>query len=162
MPKHTEIITRQLTLDDSPCGLCVTAHPGETLHTCKEHMHYHARALKDDAVTAYKASLSLIFAHVADIHMVMLNALSKRYGHSVADMLATVQQDPDWQNIYLHPTLKRMVYFEPSEPVSAPVLESAMVKPVRIKRAKKTEEPVSEQVIIKRPCGRPPKKQVGE
>ncbi len=155
MPKRTDTVTRTLTLDDSPCGLCAITHPDETLHSCKEHMHYHVSALKDDAAIAFKASLSLIFAHIADIHMVMLNTLSNHYGHSVEEMLEVVRHDPDWENIYLHPTLKRMVYFEPV-PEPAPV-------PVRIKRAKpvKTEEPVKVEehapVIIKRPRGRPKK-----
>ncbi len=168
MPKRTDTVTRTLTLDDSPCGLCAILYPDETLHSCKEHMHYHISALKEDAATAYKASLSLIFAHVADTYMIMMTALSKRYGHSVEEMLEVVRQDPDWNNIYLHPTLKRMVYFEPAEepleePVEEPVEESieepveesieepVITKPVRIKRAKKIEEPVSEPVIIKRP-----------
>ncbi len=157
MPKRTDTVTRTLTLDDSPCGLCAITHPDETLHSCKEHMHYHVSALKDDAAIAFKASLSLIFAHIADIHMVMLNTLSNHYGHSVEEMLEVVRHDPDWENIYLHPTLKRMVYFEPvPEPVPAPV-------PVRIKRAKpvKAEEPIKAEepvpVIIKRPRGRPKK-----
>ncbi len=152
MPKRTETVTRTLTLDDSPCGLCAILYPDETLHSCKEHMHYHVSALKDDAATAYKASLSLIFAHIADIHMIMLNTLSKHYGHSVEEMLEVVRQDPDWNNIYLHPTLKRMVYFEPEQevPVEEPV-EEPTVKPVRIKRVKpvkEAEEPVP--VVIKR------------
>jgi hypothetical protein len=187
MSKRTEVIKRKLTLDDSPCRLCTDAHPEETLHSCKEHMHYHARALKDDAAIAYKTSLSLIFAHVADIHMVMLNALSKRYGHDVSDMLNTVMEDPDWKNIYLHPVLKRMVYFEPQEekeseaesqptvvkrsrgrprksPPQSPPQSETESQPVIVKRTrtkKVVEEQLETPVIVKRPRGRP-KKQVAE
>ncbi len=149
MPKRTDTVTRTLSLDDSPCGLCAILYPDETLHSCKEHMHYHVSALKDDAAVAYKASLSLIFAHVADTYMIIMNTLSKHYGHSVEEMLEVVRHDPDWNNIYLHPTLKRMVYFEPEQ--EAPV-EEPTVKPVRIKRVKpvkEAEEPVP--VVIKRP-----------
>lgn len=162
MPKRTETITRTLTVDDGPCPLCLNAYPGEVLHTCKEHIHFHAQELKDDAANAYKASLSMLFAHVADIHMVIMKIISRQYGHSVDDMLRVVLSDPDWTNIYLHPTLKRMVYFDIDRaeiPTSAqgdyascrsiPGLESddeEPAKPVRIKRKKAVEPPT-----IKRP-----------
>ncbi len=151
MPKRTEIVQRQLTLDDGPCRLCTDAHPGEILHSCKEHMHYHARALKDDAAVAYKASLSLIFAHITDIHMILLNVLSKHYGHSVEDMLNTVMEDPDWKEIYLHPTLKRLVFFENEEPVEEPSKEPSVVKPSRKKRVVETTEQLEAPPVIKRP-----------
>ncbi len=189
MPKRTETIKRTFTLDDSPCRICTTTHPEETLHSCKEHMHYHARALKDDAKTAYKTSLSLIFAHVADIHIIMLTALSKRYGHSVTDMLNTVMEDPDWKDIYLHPVLKRLVYFEPEKeestveseaesqptvvkrprgrprksPPQSPPQSETESQPVIVKRTrtKKVVESTEEPVVVKRPRGRP-RKQVSE
>jgi hypothetical protein len=159
MPKRTETITRSLTVDDGPCPLCLNAYPGEVLHTCKEHIHFHAQELKDDAANAYKASLSMLFAHVADIHMVIMKIISRQYGHSVDDMLRIVLNDPDWTNIYLHPTLKRMVYFDVDRaeiPQTIPGLESDEEEqppstPVRIKR-KKTEEPKEKELLtIKRP-----------
>ena len=175
MSKRTETIKRTLTVDDGPCPLCVNAYPGETLHTCKEHMHFHAQELKESSLNAYKASLSMLFAHVADIHMVIMKIISRQYGHSVDDMLRVVLSDPDWTNLYLHPTLKRMVYFDidraeipapaqgehaSSEPI--PGLESddddPAPKPVRIKRKKVEEEPKEEAPpTIKRSRGRPKK-----
>ncbi len=163
MPKRTETVKRQLTIDDGPCPLCVNAYPGETLHTCKEHMHFHAQELKDSSLNAYKASLTMLFAHVADIHMVIMKIISRRYGHSVDDMLKVVLEDPEWTSLYLHPTLKRMVYFDIDRaeiPQPIPGFESdeeePTAKPVRIKR-KKEEEPKEEPTVIKRPRGRPKK-----
>lgn len=100
-------IKRQLELDETPCALCADSH------TCKEHMHAHISLIDKSADAAYKASLELIFAHVADIHMTILSILSKEYGHSVEEMLATVTNHPDWKSIYLHPVLKSLVYFTP-------------------------------------------------
>lgn len=148
MPKRTETITRTLTVDDGPCPLCINAYPGEVLHTCKEHIHFHAQELKDDAANAYKASLSMLFAHVADIHMVIMKIISRQYGHSVDDMLRVVLNDPDWTNIYLHPTLKRMVYFDvdraeipaPASCGSPDKEEEPPAKPVKIKRKKAADQ----------------------
>lgn len=101
-------IKRKLTIDEKPCGLCADA----ATHTCKEHMHAHISLIDKSADAAYKASLELIFAHVADIHMTILSILSKEYGHSVEEMLSTVTNHPEWKSIYLHPVLKSLVYFD--------------------------------------------------
>lgn len=108
---HKIKIKRQLELDGGPCALC--ASNSAATHTCKEHMHAHIGLIDKSADAAYKASLELIFAHVADIHMTILSILSKEYGHSVEEMLTTVTNHSDWKSIYLHPVLKSLVYFPP-------------------------------------------------
>lgn len=115
---------REMALDSEPCKLCaLIATDKEPDHTCKEHIHYHAKTMETSADACYKASLELIFAHVADIHMIILKVLSTKYGHSIEEMLETVTQSPEWKNIYLHPVLKTLVYFEnlttPDEPAVA-------------------------------------------
>ena len=119
---------REMALDSEPCKLCTLIVEAEEEspppdHTCKEHIHYHAKTMETSADACYKASLELIFAHVADIHMIILKVLSAKYGHSIEEMLNTVTQSPEWKNIYLHPVLKTLVYFEnlttPDEPEKA-------------------------------------------
>lgn len=102
---------RKMELSDEKCRLC-EIHGFTADHKCTEHMHYHAAAMSSSAATAYRASLDLIFAHVADIHTLMLKIIADKYGHSIEEMLATVMADPEWKNIYLHPILKTMTYFE--------------------------------------------------
>ncbi len=106
-----ETFVREMILDKEPCKICSMAS-GSPIHTCKEHMHYHARTLETSADACYKASLEMIFAHVADIHMIILKVLSDKYGHSINEMLGTIMESSEWNNIYLHPVLKSMVYFE--------------------------------------------------
>ncbi len=109
-----------MELTDEACRLCrIHAAAGRSDlpadHKCAEHMHFHAAAMSSSAATAYKASLELIFAHVADIHTLMLKIIAEKYGHSVEEMLETVRSDEEWNSIYLHPTLKALTYFEVPE-----------------------------------------------
>ena len=112
-----ERFQREMDLDESACRICSLIAEEQELpdpeHSCLDHMHYHARTLEKSADECYKASLELIFAHIADIHMVILKILSARYGHSIADMLKTVMNHDEYKNIYLHPVLKSLVYFDP-------------------------------------------------
>ncbi len=112
----SERFTREMLLDSDQCKICsmIAEENGteEPTHTCKEHIHYHAKTLDKSADACYKASLELIFAHVADIHMIILKVLSAKYGHSVEEMLDTVMTSPEWKNIYLHPALKTLIYFD--------------------------------------------------
>ncbi len=130
--------SREMELSDSACRLCqIHASAGRSTlpgdHKCAEHMHYHAAAMKSSAATAYKASLELIFAHVADIHMLMLKIIADKYGHSVEDMIETVRENEEWNSIYLHPVLKSMIYF-PLPEEEAPRQDSVQVKTMHVKR----------------------------
>ncbi len=118
--------SREMELTDDACYLCkIHASAGRSTlaadHKCADHMHYHAAAMSSSAATAYKASLELIFAHVADIHMLMLKIIADKYGHSVEDMIETVRENEDWKSIYLHPTLKTLTYFPIPESPPLPV-----------------------------------------
>ncbi len=108
---------REMDINESACRICSLIAEEQGLpdpeHSCLDHMHYHARTLEKSADECYKASLELIFAHIADIHMVILKILSARYGHSVSDMLKTIMDHDEYKNIYLHPVLKSLVYFDP-------------------------------------------------
>ncbi len=103
---------RRMELKEDKCRLCEIHGSATADHRCAEHMHYHAAAMSSNAAIAYKASLELLFAHVADIHTLMLKIIADKYGHSVEEMLLTVQSNPEWNNLYLHPTLKALTYFE--------------------------------------------------
>ncbi len=122
--------SREMELTDEGCYLCkIHASAGRSDlpadHKCADHMHYHAAAMSSSAATAYKASLELIFAHVADIHMLMLKIIAEKYGHSVEDMIETVRENEEWKSIYLHPTLKTLTYFP--IPESPPLPATKMI-----------------------------------
>ena len=139
-----ERFPRSMKLDETACRICAaiieeqreTAEDPSAIlgpeHGCIDHMHYHARSLEESADECYKASLELIFSHVADIHMVILKILSEKYGHSVPDMLATVMKHKEWKNIYLHPTLKSLIYFDNINPTQPPLPPLPALKKVGV------------------------------
>ncbi len=134
-----ERFSRSMKLDETACRICSAIieeqrekaeDPSQILgpeHGCIDHMHYHARTLEESADECYKASLELIFSHVSDIHMIILKILSEKYGHSVEDMLGTVMKHKEWKNIYLHPVLKSLMYFDPLNKEEEPHLGEAKI-----------------------------------
>ena len=69
--------------------------------------HYHKKRCREDPQIAYKASLQLIFAHMADFHMYVLDCISKKYGHTPDELVSTIRESPEWKTLYVHPTLRQ-------------------------------------------------------
>jgi hypothetical protein len=69
--------------------------------------HYHKKRCREDPQIAYKASLQLIFAHMADFHMYVLDCISKKYGHTPDELVNTIRESPEWKTLYVHPTLRQ-------------------------------------------------------
>ena len=69
--------------------------------------HYHAKRCREDPQIAYKASLQLIFAHMADFHMYVLDCIAKKYGHTPDELVSTIRESPEWKTMYVHPTLRQ-------------------------------------------------------
>jgi hypothetical protein len=56
-----------------------------------------------DPKSAYRTSMLMLFQHVADIHMAILEIMEEKYGHSVEEMLAVVSAHPKWQDMLVNP-----------------------------------------------------------
>lgn len=54
---------------------------------------------------AYSASLHLVFKHVADFHMAMLEIIAEKYGHDVDELVKVVQEDSRIQDMVVHPII---------------------------------------------------------
>ena len=65
---------------------------------------------------AYGASLHMLFKHVADIHLTLLEILADKYDISVDDMLRTVQEDSRWKDIQVNPVINSCTYVDKQEP----------------------------------------------
>lgn len=63
---------------------------------------------------AYGASLHMLFKHVADVHLTLLEILAEKYKLSVDEMLQTVQDDPRWKDIQVNPVIHGCTYVEPT------------------------------------------------
>ena len=75
--------------------------------------HYHKKAFEEDPKLAYKASLTLIMAHVADFHTYILDCIARRYGHTREELVETIRSAPGWNCMYIHPVLKEFTHYEP-------------------------------------------------
>ena len=70
---------------------------------------------------AYAASLDILLKHVADFHLIMLEILSEKYGHSVDEMLLTCNEDKRFQDMVAKPVVNTLGYFEPVKEEAPPV-----------------------------------------
>ena len=52
---------------------------------------------------ALRASLLMLFKHVADIHVTLVEIVAEKFGHSVDDIMNAVNEDPRWQNMLVDP-----------------------------------------------------------
>ncbi len=55
---------------------------------------------------ALNHSLTMIMGHVADFHTLVLYILSKKYGHSIEEMLEAIMEHPETKNLTRHPILR--------------------------------------------------------
>ncbi len=118
-----------------------------------------------DSKDAFRAALAMILKHTADMFVVILEAVSDKYGHDVNEMMQVVIDHPKYKEFQLHPVLYDMGYLERpaaaaaataaaateqnSEPVHPDPAPAAPVAPKRKFRIKKvatattlpTEEP---------------------
>jgi hypothetical protein len=82
----------------------------------------------------YAASLHLLFKHVADFHITVIDLLAEKYKFSAEEAIDALHADPRFRDMIVHPTIHAMGYFKeedakaPTEPVSESIavpLESA-------------------------------------
>lgn len=52
---------------------------------------------------ALRASLLMLFKHVADVHVTLVEIVSEKYGLSVNDVMNVVTEDPRWQTMLVNP-----------------------------------------------------------
>ena len=98
------------------------------------------------APEAFKASLEIMFCHMADMFGVVLDVLEEKYGHSKEEMLATLVAHPSYQSLPRHPVLDSLGYFgaedlpaaAPAAPAPAPAIAAA------------TDAPVPKNVVVRR------------
>jgi hypothetical protein len=120
---------------------------------------------------AYAATLHVLFKHVADFHICIVKAFSKKYGIPEDDILQTIQESEEFKNMHVDPVLDPLGYLaqapvqEPAPtqslqaPVQAPVQEPAPTQspqapvqepPLTQSSQEPAQEPVQEPVAKKR------------
>ena len=52
-----------------------------------------------------RGSLLMLFKHVSDIHVTVVEIIAEKYGLSVEDIHKTVTEDPRWSQMFIHPLI---------------------------------------------------------
>ena len=100
---------------------------------------------------AYAATLHVLFKHVADFHICIVKAFSKKYGIPEDDIMQTIQESDEFKNMAVDPVLHPsdpLGYLTPAElvePAKAEPVEPAKVEPVEPAKV----EPVVMNKIVK-------------
>ena len=91
-----------------------------------------------NAREAYAASLHVLFKHVADFHICVVQSISAKYGICEDDILKTIQESPGFKNMHVDPVLDPLGYLAKNPEV--PVVETiSNTKPPPVARIKKTK-----------------------
>ena len=61
---------------------------------------------------AYAASLHLLFKHVADFHMLMIDVIAEKYKLDPNEIVDTLQRDPRYNEVRSDPKIESLMYFD--------------------------------------------------
>ncbi len=61
---------------------------------------------------AYSASLHMLFKHVADVHLLMVEIIAEKYKLDADEIIQTVQNDQRMKELPINPTLESLTYIE--------------------------------------------------
>ena len=103
---------------------------------------------------AYAASLHVLFKHVADFHICIVQTFSKKYGIPEDDILKTIQESEEFKNMHVDPVLDPETLGYLSCPIQEPAPAPAKKRVVKKKPVESAPEP-NEQ-----PDSAPAKKQI--
>lgn len=104
----------------------------------------------ETARDAYSVSLHMLFKHVADFHLCIIEIISEKTGLSHDEILNTVLEDPRYKDMFVHPVLNSFGYVGTHD-VAKIVPEVTEVKKhavdLMIQTEKKTEDTTEEKVV---------------
>jgi hypothetical protein len=79
---------------------------------------------------AYKATLEIMFCHMADMFEVVVDIIAEKYGHSKEEMIAAVKTHPAFEALKTHPVIDGLNYITDAElPVTATATATATAPP---------------------------------
>jgi hypothetical protein len=131
----------------------MSAAPKPTLSPTT-HTPYLSRDLSTKS-EAYKATLEIMFCHMADMFEVVVDIIAEKYGHSKEEMIATVKTHPAFEMLRTHPVIDGLNYITEAElPVAAEAVTEAVTEAV----AEVAPAPAPVPVIAGAGAGAVPKK----
>ena len=91
-----------------------------------------------NARDAYAATLHVLFKHVADFHICVVQTISAKYGICEDDILKTIQESHGFKTMHVDPVLDPLGYLAKTPEV--PVVETTSnTKPTPVARIKKAK-----------------------
>ena len=99
---------------------------------------------------AYAATLHVLFKHVADFHICIVKAFSKKYGIPEDDIMQTIQESDEFKNMAVDPVLHPsdpLGYLTPAELAKPAEPAAEPVEPVVMKKIVKKKQPVVPVVV---------------
>lgn len=115
----------------------MSAAPKPTLSPTT-HTPYSSRDLSTKS-EAYKATLEIMFCHMADMFEVVVGIIAEKYGHSKEEIIATVKTHPAFETLRTHPVIDGLNYITEAELPVADVAATAAA----------TEAPAAATVAVK-------------
>ena len=102
-----------------------------------------------NARDAYAATLHVLFKHVADFHICVVQSVSAKYGICEDDILKTIQESPGFKNMHVDPVLDPLGYLAktPEVPVVEPIATAKPTPVARIKKVKPIAPVVAAPVV---------------
>jgi hypothetical protein len=98
----------------------MSAAPKPTLNSATHHSYSLKMRDLSTASEAYKATLEIMFCHMADMFEVVVDIIAEKYGHSKEEMIATVKTHPAFDTLRTHPVIDGLSYITEAEmPVAA-------------------------------------------
>lgn len=67
-----------------------------------------------------RASLLILFKHVADIHVNVVEIIADKFGHSVEELHEAITQDPRWEKMLVDPLITDLTETAVAQSVPAP------------------------------------------
>jgi hypothetical protein len=67
-----------------------------------------------------RTSLLMLFKHVADIHVTVIEIVAEKFGISVEDLHKAITEDPRWADMFMHPLISDLTETATTNSVPAP------------------------------------------
>lgn len=95
---------------------------------------------------AYSASLHVLFKHIADFHMLMIDVLAEKYNLDANEIIETIQGDPRYNEMKVDPKVESLLYFKEED--LAKKLGAMTISAVPVAPAPAPAAPVAEGAAV--------------
>jgi hypothetical protein len=111
-----------------------------------------------------KASLLMLFKHISDIHLTVVEVIAEKFNIPVEDLHKTITEDPRWKEMFVNPVLTDLTKtaYENSSPPASPKRKRGRpaMTPEQKAAAKAAREAAKKTAVVAAPVPKPKKKPI--